>query len=115
MKNRKIIHAERGRIYHFELRQQSFDETIKQLTESKTMAEKDGYFDFSLWFSCGYESSSAIYIKAKRYETDSEYSQRLVREEENKSLQIVIEEEKEQQEKKLYEELKQKYENEEVK
>lgn len=112
MANRRIIHHDIGPIYYYVLREQSFDETVRQLTESKKVAENEGYFDFTLWFSC---EDSSIHIKAKRYETDLEYSRRLLREEENKSTEAVRKKEKEEQEKKLYEELKQKYENKEEK
>jgi len=106
--DKKIIYEEVGHIYHYTLRRQSFDETIKKLTESKLEYEKKGYFDFSIWFDFD-EDGSDIHLSTKRYESDEELNKRLEKEEKYKQTVIEQQKSKEQEERKMLEELKEKY------
>ena len=106
--DKKIIYEEIGHIYWYELRSQTFDETIKKLTETKLEYEKKGYFDFKMRFICG-EDVSSIYLSSKRYESDEEVDKRLEKEEKYKQTVIEQQKQKEQEERKMLEELKEKY------
>ena len=54
-----------GHIPHYVLRQQTFEETIAELTKTKEEYEAKGYFNFSMWFECG-EDSNCIMLRCER-------------------------------------------------